>query len=461
MRTASGFVLALFVLVGAGCAGARTAPPSTAAAGAAAGVTFSADVLPLLRGSLAPLLADEVDLRADTWEGLMAGSARGELVIPYAPDRSWLVEQARAATGEDAPTAEEIDRLRAWIAAGAPSDDGEVAYTDGPFVYVANQGDASVSVIDTEANVVARVVDLRALGFSENAKPHHIAVEADGGHWYVSLIGENRVLRFDRANRLVGQATFEVPGMLALAPGSDRLFVGRSMSAVNPPSSVGMIRLPGMETEVIDVLFPRPHALVVAPGGSTVYSASLAQNQLAAIDVDEEFVTIAEVPGGIHTFVQFALRPSDGLLVTGGQVSGQVLFFETGEDFGPPHLIDSLAVGGAPWHPVFHPDGRRVYFPTKMANGVAVVDVDRREVTARIKGEGFSQPHGSALSPDGRYLYVSNNNLSGTMDHSTMAHTPGAMEEQPGTVVVIDTATDRVVKVLTVERYPTGVGSAR
>ncbi|MEE8267808.1 MAG: hypothetical protein V3R97_02745, partial [Gemmatimonadales bacterium] len=84
-----------------------------------------------------------------------------------------------------------------------------------PLLYVANQNSALVSVIDMASNTVVETVDLQALGFSATAKPHHVVVEPDGSAWYVSLIAENRVLKFDRDNQLVGQLEFERPGMMA------------------------------------------------------------------------------------------------------------------------------------------------------------------------------------------------------------------------------------------------------
>src|SRR5690606_14470427 len=66
--------------------------------------------------------------------------------------------------------------------AGAPAPAG------GARLYVVNQGGASIAVIDQQALAVDTVIDLTAMGFSPNAKPHHIAVEPDGSAWYVSLI---------------------------------------------------------------------------------------------------------------------------------------------------------------------------------------------------------------------------------------------------------------------------------
>ena len=331
---------------------------------------------------------------------------------------------------------------------------GSSAGATGPFLYVTAQGDALVTVIDMATNEIAETIDLRRLGFSENAKPHHIVVEPDGSHWYVSLIGENRVLKFNRANELVGQAEFEVPGMLALDPASDRLFVGRSMSAVNPPQRIGIIDRDGMTVDEVDVFFPRPHALNVSPDGRHVYSASLAVNQMASVDVSEEAVEVHDVDGPHHMFVQFAIAPDGKTMITGGQMSGQLLVFDLSDPANPARVA-TLDVPAQPWHPVFTPDGRYAYIPAKEGNAVAVYDAAQRAIVHEIRGEGLAQPHGAAVSPDGRYVYVTNNNLNA-------AYTPkGAYEgDAVGTVVVIDTATNEIVKVIEVGHYPTGVGAA-
>ncbi|MGH7446871.1 MAG: YncE family protein, partial [Longimicrobiales bacterium] len=56
----------------------------------------------------------------------------------------------------------------------------------GELLYVCNQDDATVSIIDMATNRVIRTVDLQRLGFSATAKPHHVAVEPDGSYWYVT-----------------------------------------------------------------------------------------------------------------------------------------------------------------------------------------------------------------------------------------------------------------------------------
>jgi len=337
----------------------------------------------------------------------------------------------------------------------------------GLFLYVTNQGGASISVIDIARREEVARVDLQALGFGPNARPHDVAVEPDGSFWYASLIGENRVLKFDRDNRLVGQVEMEVPGLVVAHPTRDLLIVGRSMSAVNPPSSVALIRRSDMTLlEEVEVVYPRPHALATR-GDQWAYSASLAENRMAVIDVESGDVTLVDVPAPAmhdsagmadhaghegmtpHTLVEFAIAPDGRTMVAGGQISGELMVFDLSEP-SAPRIVHRIQLGGAPWHPAFTPDGRWVYVPLNRADQVAVVDAESWELVDRIEGRGLAEPHGAAPSPDGRLMFVSNNNTRGA--YASSGPVPSA-----GTVVAIDTSTREIVEVIEVGPYATGL----
>lgn len=320
-------------------------------------------------------------------------------------------------------------------------------------LYVANQGEGTVSVIDMSTNEVVQKLDLKRMGYSANPKPHHIAVEPDGSYWYLSLIGDNKVLKFNRKNEVVGTTEFQVPGMLALDPNTDDLFVARSMSAVNPPKSIGVIARKSMDVEEVDVFFARPHALAVEPTGKYVLTGSLAENSIMAVNTSTLETELTTLDGSTQTFVQFAISPDSKTMVTGGQVSGKVLIFDlTNPD--SPNLMHSIDVGAQPWHPVFTPDGNYVYLGNKMANTVTVVDVKAAKVAKVIEDSRINRPHGSAISADGRYVYISNQHMD---MNATMTPMPGM--DHNGTVVVIDTNTNTVVKEIQVGMMPSGIGT--
>jgi hypothetical protein len=304
------------------------------------------------------------------------------------------------------------------------------------------------------------------MGFGPQAKPHDTALEPDGSYWYVSLIGENRVLKLDRENRIVGQVEMEVPGLVVAHPTLDLLIVGRSMSAVNPPSSIALIRRSDMTLlDEIEVVYPRPHANAVRRD-RWAYSASLAENRMAAIDVESGDVTLIDLPeptvrdtAGMehaehqgmtpHTLVEFALSPDGETMVAGGQISGELMVFDL-SDPAAPRVVHRIQVGGAPWHPAFTLDGRWVFVPLNRANQVAVVDTSTWEVVDRIEGRGIAEPHGAVPSPDGRIMFVSNNNLQG-------GYVASGSDPKAGTVVAIDIASREIVAVIEVGPYATGL----
>lgn len=323
------------------------------------------------------------------------------------------------------------------------------AQTQGDFLYVANQAAATISVIDVASNEVSETIDLQALGFSANAKPHHIVVEPDGSFWYVSLIAENTVVKFNRENEVVGQAEFEAPGLMVLHPGNGLLYVGRSMAATNPPERIGVIERSSMSIDEVDVFYPRPHALALNKAEGQVYSASLGVNQVASVDVRTDVVNLTSLPGEAHAIVQFAVSPDGRTMVGTTQLTGKLLVFDLTAP-NRPDLVRSVSVGAQPWHPIFTQDGRLVYVGNKMANTVTVIDPRRGVVVEVIEADGIAQPHGAVTSPDGRWVYISNNNTNG--DYVSESG------EVVGTVVVIDVETAEVVRVIEVGAGAAGLG---
>ena len=413
-------------------------------------------------------------LRLDSWQNLIAGSRHGEAVIAFDADNSLLIELVTKLVDGPHPTEldaegltdDDVALLRTWVAEGARSEAGAVPFAEASqLLYVANQGAAMVSVIDMETNMVVRTVDLTALGFPENALPHHIQVEPDGSFWYVSLIAVNTVLKFNRENEIVGRLEMERPGLLALDPVSDKLYAARSMAAVNPPHSIGVIRRAEMTVQEVDVFIPRPHALAIGPRGHSVFTSSLAVNQIATVDPEQESLELTTLDGDRpHVFIHFAVSPDGGIMVGTTELTSKLFVFDMRRvpDMTP---VDTIDVNAAPWHPVFTPDGRWVYVGNNWDNSVTVVDIQRREVARVIEGNGLAQPHGSGVSPDGRYVYIASRNLEMPEGHSKAAHvyTPRydlGDNSRIGTVVVIDTKTQTIVKIIEIEEYGSGIGTA-
>ncbi len=404
----------------------------------------------------------EAGLRLDSWEAIFRGSQYGEAIIPFDSDNSIAVELATKLDSDDAlASAHQLDAgdlaaLRAWIDAGAKSSNGDVPFAESEnLIYACNQGEAVVSVIDAVSNQVVRTIDLKKLGYSPTAKPHHVAASADGKYWYLSLIGDNKILKFDRDNNVVATGEFERPGMVVQHPSNGELRVGRSMSAVDPPQRIGIVDSEDMSVDEIDVFFPRPHALAIRPQGDYTYTASLAENRIMIVSPDDE-VSFIELEGPTHTLVQFAISPDGQQMVVGTQLTGKVMFFELA-DPAMPKLVKTVDANAAPWHPTYSADGRLVYVGNFGANTITILDARTMEIVEVLTGEGIASPHGSAVSADGKYIYISNRNLKS--DYKPR-HNFGD-NDKIGTVVVIDSQSRDIVKVLELENMTTGLGASQ
>ena len=327
-------------------------------------------------------------------------------------------------------------------------------------LYVCIQDEAKIAVVDIGTRTVVRTIDLTKLGFPATAKPHYIVVEPDGAHWYVSLIGANRVLRFDRADRIVGQFEMEVPGMMSLAPGGEALLVSRSMSAVNPPPRIAVVRRTTMQGDELDVLFPRPHPIAVAPNGFG-YTGSLGVNQIASVSLADDRVEVIPITGPPHSFVQFAVSPDGRTLVGSTDVSGRLMVFDLAVPE-KPRQVAAVDVGKMAFDPVFTRDGRQVWVPVKSTGEVVVVETAGWTVVDRIRDPSFQQPHQIVFSADGSTAFVTNNNKADHM--ADPAHAGHAMPAAPGAdagaaLSVIDVRTRRVVKAIPLGKNLTGMGT--
>ncbi len=409
-------------------------------------------------------------LRLDSWENMVAGGNNGSAVIAFDGDNSLLTNMVTRLVGGPHPfelsadtlSLEEVTFLKRWIDAGAFFDDGTVPYEDASeLLYVPNQNDATISIIDTESQLVIRNVDLVELNstlFSPNARPHDVAVDPSGDTWYVSLIGDNKVCEFSNGAQnkplFEGCVDFETPGIVAVNGVTDEVYAGRSLTAVTPPQSIGAINQLDRSLREIDVFFSRPHALAVDPSGEFVHSGSLNENRIMTVNTATDEVTFTLLAAPFHSFVQFAISPDGSQMVATGQSSNQVVILDSAS---PPGInrIGAIEVENQPWHPVWTPDGSQVYVGNLNSNSVSVLDMNGFTIQQTITGDGLSQPHGASITPDGDYVYISNRNMTG-------GYTPRydfGTNQDKGTVVVINTATNTIEKVIEVGRFPAGLSA--
>jgi len=298
-------------------------------------------------------------------------------------------------------------------------------------VFVTNQGEASVTVIDPRTGIVQRTIDLTRFGFPANAQPHFVV--ADDEAWYVSLIGANRVAKFSHGDRLLGQVAVERAGMLALAS-DGLLYVSRSLTAVQPPASIvaiDRVRMSIVREVALDA--PHPHALSTA---RHVYSASLSGNRVFRITPNGvDGITLPPPARGLS----HAATSADGrwLAVT-ADLTHEVLLFQL-DEAGVPTLSATWSVGQRPWHLHFAPDGASVFIPLFAEDRVVQVRVPDGEVLRSFSAPDLDEPYGTLVLDAGRTLVVASSGRQ--------------------RVLVFDVPTGSVRHTVPVGAYPTNLGA--
>lgn len=404
-------------------------------------------------------------LQLTSWESLIKGSLHGEVVVPYKPSRSLMVTlfdgtQTRRAHPSFGNTlsSNEIDFLKRWIREGAKNSSGVVPYQFSiRKLYVPNQGEDVVAIIDIDSLVVARYIDVGHYPTIES--PHYI--EANEDFWYVSLIGAGEVWKFDaRTDTLVGIAQIQgSPALLQLTPDGSKLYVSQfSTSTTNHLTVVNTATMTVVRTISV---WRMPHGLRMNHAGTRVYAANMMSDNISLIDVATDSV-VETIPlaydanpfGPVKYMpMEIAISPNDSIMMVTCSERQEVRMFELITNT----LVDSFTVGDQPWHLQMTPDGEFCYVANRRSHSVSVIHVPMRHVMETITTTSppyLDYPHGCDVSTGGRYVFVSNENVGHTF-------TPRYSVDYVGNVCVIDQTLNMIVKVLEVGKVPTGLSVAR
>jgi YVTN family beta-propeller protein len=207
-------------------------------------------------------------------------------------------------------------------------------------------------------------------------------------------------------------------------------------TATNPPSVVATVAV-GKGPLAVAVAPDGKHAYfsndnfgIGSPPGtvSVIDTTANPPSVMATVTVGLAPAGIAVTPDGTHAYVTNAL-------------DGTVSVIDTTTN--PPSVMAPVPVGGAPVGVAVTPDGKHAYVtnPGTVFDNVSVIDTATNTVVGTPIPVGI-QPQGVAVTPDGKHAYVANRH-----------------NDTPGTVSVIDTASNMVVATVSVGVGvgPTGV----
>ncbi|MEM7305201.1 MAG: YncE family protein [Planctomycetota bacterium] len=323
--------------------------------------------------------------------------------------------------------------------APAAAEDEELDY----LVYVAAESTDEVYKVrfDGEKATVDKVIPV---GYqpTEIEGPHGMTVSPDGRHWFLSMAHGKPfglLYKFDtETDELVGQVELGLfPATMQISRTTGLLYcVNFDLHGDMTPSSVSIVDPDAMVEVARTTTGAMPHGSRVSPDGLRHYSCSMMSGELFELDAASfevrRTLKLDEAPEGGH-----------GDSKRHGEDRGGGKHRSSKPTWVHPHPSEPLAyvclngadqvaevdlttwtvrrrfqTGHGPYNVEITPDGAKLVVSYKASGEVGIWDVERGVELARIRSSR-RVTHGVAISPDGRYGFVSNEGIggeSGTVD---------------------------------------------
>jgi DNA-binding beta-propeller fold protein YncE len=246
------------------------------------------------------------------------------------------------------------------------------------YAYVAAESDDVVHLVAFSPSEGARVEKTIPVGFwpAEIEGPHGMNVSPDGEHWYVTL-GHGVPVFGSLLKYRAGVDTLEgrvqlglFPATVAVSSVGLALAVNANFHGEHVPSTVSVVEV-GTMTELARIrTCTMPHGSRLSPDGTKHYSGCMMDDEVVEIDVvGLEVTRRLSVGRGMH-----ASHPSGG-------------------------EAQCSPTWAAP-----SPDGRFVYVPCNKRDEVLEVELERWKVTRRFASP--KAPYNAEVTPDGSRLVV-------------------------------------------------------
>lgn len=290
------------------------------------------------------------------------------------------------------------------------------------YAYVTNQGDNTVSVINT----VDQTVTPSPLGMGQS--PFGVAVAPAADYYYVVNRTDTNLSQVEVATGTIhtNHPTGLDPVGVAVSPDSTYAYVTN-----HTPATLSVIHVTDASIETI-TLSGAPFGVAVHPAGKLLYATDDSSNKLLVVDLTTKLlldtpVTVGNHPKGV------AVTASGNYVVVANNADNTVSIVSTAANT----VSAPITVGQGPFGVAITPDDKYAYISNSDSASVSVINLADQTATPVTIPVGAG-PQGVAVTPNGKFVYVVNS--------------------LAGTVSVIATADNSVVNVLTVGANPIGFG---
>ncbi|WP_166654968.1 beta-propeller fold lactonase family protein [Mycobacterium sp. BK086] len=282
-----------------------------------------------------------------------------------------------------------------------------MATPDGKFIFVANYSSGTVSVIDTATNTI--VGDPIATGvqaiFSvvtpDSQRVYVSGTTLDNAH--MAVVAIDTATRTAGAPIITGTNAGRAP-VIAMTPNGRYIYV-----TDEDANSISVIDTSANSVVGTPITVPDPIDLRVTPDGKTLYVTSQESNSVFALDTATNTISKTISVAGATELV---ISP-DGARVYVSDRGVAIRIIDSASNTLLANTIaipDTSRIAGTF---TVSPDGRYIYLPNDTLGHVTVVDTTTGAVksitTGGVWGADWSArvtPHITAVSADGRYLYV-------------------------------------------------------
>jgi len=224
-------------------------------------------------------------------------------------------------------------------------------WTDGNRLWVVNDVDNSITVIDTEQDKAIKNIDLSAYLAGSEDKPHDIVATPAGDAVYVSLL-EGTILKIDPSTfEVVSERTQNIGSdpHLAVTFAIDMILVPQQDSGVLSFLSQSDLSVAG------EIMIPNAHGIGVSPNGRFAYvtdiGASAGEGAIYTVDTKElKLVGGAPVATGASVPHNVVVTSDNRLFITHSGPNGmEVTEHQTGPDGIPTTVTNTYTVGTNPF----------------------------------------------------------------------------------------------------------------
>lgn len=418
-------------------------------------------------------------LNLESWESLFAGARKGSVLVPFRPEWSHLfhavntdaalgpvAQQRMPYNGDPLPAADAI-AIREWIAGGALDYKGGYAWQaarnrNSGKLFALCAGSDLVAVVDVASNLLMEYVSVGLReGFTES--PHYITLSPDKQFFYVTLINSgaaggsgSAIVEKYRTDNYSFEGRINVdsdPALLTISPDGKRALLSHFNDA-------GGARLSLLDTENMAVLdrltgpsdlLHKPHGIASTSDFRYHYAAASNGNYYARIEIagdrfaDIEYFLLdpsETVPLGSTRYAPYycILLESKKQLIISNNRSNDVRIFHT--DTG--QLLHKINVGAFPRLMAYDAADNRLFVACANEENAAqqgdlrgclsVVDLNSNTEIKRIFNLGH-RPHGVAIDPTRRYLFVTLENIGGAVPPH---HVVDGLSGPPGQYALVD-----------------------